>query len=322
MNKVENVRLIWISLVAIVVCPALVVVVALSFESLRADLYEVDFLDVFGELLLLILVQFWILTIAFAQLRAATYNYLITGFSIITLANTADLLDEFVLDELSLLNLLENIAYPLGMMIATVGLFKLSRDYRKLISKVNRDRDSWRNKANRDQLTGLLNRRYFFEVMPDIANADSIEKAAPALLMLDIDLFKSVNDQFGHDKGDILLRSVGECIRKFCRNEDKGFRLGGEEFGILLLGADADADADAVLEAADRIRQRISIIQIKTESGELVSRTVSIGVSFLDKNDTLDSWMKKADDALYQAKKQGRNRVNVAKPISMPSMLS
>lgn len=318
MNKIENVRLIWISIVAIFVCPALVVVVALSFESLRADLYEVDFLDVFGELLLLILVQFWIVTIAFARLRAATYNYLITGFSIITLANTADLLDEFVLDELNLLNLLENIAYPLGMMIATVGLFKLSRDYRKLISKVNRDRDSWRNKANRDQLTGLLNRRYFFEVMPDIANADSIEKAAPALLMLDIDLFKSVNDQFGHDKGDILLRSVGECIRKFCRNEDKGFRLGGEEFGILLLGV----DTDAVLEAAERIRQRISIIQIKTESGEMVSRTVSIGVSFLDKSDTLDSWMKKADDALYQAKDQGRNRVNVAKPISMPSMLS
>tara|TARA_Y100000782_G_scaffold115477_1_gene158951 strand:- start:9939 stop:10895 length:957 start_codon:yes stop_codon:yes gene_type:complete len=318
LNKVENDRLIWISLVAIVVCPALVVVVALSFESLRADLYEVDFLDVFGELLLLILVQFWILTIAFAQLRAATYHYLITGFSIITLANTADLLDEFVLDELSLLNLLENIAYPLGMMITTVGLFKLSRDYRKLISKVNRDRDSWRNKANRDQLTGLLNRRYFFEVMPDIANADSLDKAAPALLMLDIDLFKSVNDQFGHDKGDNLLRSVGECIRKFCRNEDKGFRLGGEEFGILLL----DADTDAVLEAAERIRQRISIIQLKTESGELVSRTVSIGVSFLDKNDTLDSWMKKADDALYQAKDQGRNRVIVAKAISTPSMLS
>lgn len=81
-------------------------------------------------------------------------------------------------------------------------------------------------------------------------------------------------------------------------------------------------DADTVLEAADRIRQRISIIQIKTESGELVSRTVSVGVSFLEKNDTLDSWMKKADDALYQAKNQGRNRVNLAKPISMPSMLS
>lgn len=318
MNKIANVRLIWVSIFVIIFCPALVATVAFSFESLRSNISEVDLLDVAGELLLLILVQFWIVTIAYARLRGTTYCYLISGFSVITLANTADLLDEFILDDLSILNLLENIAYPLGMLIATIGLFKLSRDYRKLIVKVNRDRDSWRHKANRDQLTGLLNRRYFFEVMPGIANADSLDKAAPALLMLDIDLFKSVNDQFGHDKGDILLRSVGECIRKFCRNEDKGFRLGGEEFGILLLGA----DTDAVLQAAERIKQRISIIQLKTETGELVSRTVSIGVGFLDKSDTLDSWMKKADDALYQAKEQGRNRVVVAQAKSMPSMLS
>ena len=125
MKKVENVRVIWISLVAIVVCPALVVVMALSFESLRADLYEVEFLDVFGELLLLILVQFWIVTIAFAQLRAATYNYLIVGFAIITLANTADLLDEFVLDELNLLKLLENIAYPLANALENFAEMKI-----------------------------------------------------------------------------------------------------------------------------------------------------------------------------------------------------
>jgi len=307
MIKLEGSRLIWISVCLIVLCPALIVGICFSFESLRPSFINVDYLDVAGELLLLILVQFWILTIAFARLRAVTYCYLLVGFAVIALANGADLMDEFTDDPLGILNYIENIAYPLGMMIATVGLFKLSLDYRKLILKVNKDRDNWRWKANKDQLTGLFNRRYFFEIAPNLIasfKAEGAESSA-ALLMLDIDYFKSVNDQFGHDKGDLLLRAVGASISKFCHHDDLGFRLGGEEFGIII----SAADADAIVQAAERLRQRISIAQIKTEQGELVSRTVSIGLSFLQPDDSVDGWMKRADNALYQAKHQGRNRV-------------
>ncbi|WP_415888968.1 GGDEF domain-containing protein [Neptuniibacter sp. SY11_33] len=308
--KLESSRLIWISICIIFLCPAAVAVVALSYEGAIPKITEVEFLDVAGELLLLVLVQFWIITIAYAGLQFRTYIYLMCGFGIIAMANTADLLDEFIFDHIGTLKFIENTAYPLGMMLATVGLFKLSRDYRELIQKVHKDRDNWRNKANHDQLTGLLNRRYFFEMMPEIMDVawGRENEPAPALLMLDIDLFKSVNDKFGHDVGDLLLGSVGEGISQFCRHDDAGFRLGGEEFGVLLTGA----DEERVLEAAQRLRQRLNSIHIRTEQGILVSRTVSIGVSYLNTSDSLDSWMKRADSALYQAKEQGRNQVVIA----------
>lgn len=308
--KLKSSRLIWISICIILLCPAAVAVVALSYDGVIPKITEVEFLDVAGELLLLVLVQFWIVTIAYAGLQFRTYIYLLCGFGIITMANTADLLDEFIFDHAGTLKLIENAAYPIGMMLATIGLFKLSQDYRDLLQQVHKDRDDWRSKANHDQLTGLLNRRYFFEMMPKVMDTswDNECDPVPALLMLDIDFFKSVNDKFGHDKGDLLLAAVGKSISQFCRHDDAGFRLGGEEFGVLLTGA----DEDRVLEAAQRLRQRLNSIHIKTEQGELVSRTVSIGVSFLHTTDSLDSWMKKADSALYQAKEQGRNRVVIA----------
>lgn len=305
--KLKSSRLIWISIVVIFLCPAAVLVAALLHEGEIPIKSQIELLDVAGELLLLVLVQFWIVTIAYAGLQFRTYIYLLCGFGIIAMANTADLLDEFIFDHVGTLKLIENAAYPLGMMLATVGLFKLSRDYSELLKRVNKDRDDWRWKANKDQLTGLFNRRYFFEIMPDLLETlkGGSRAHTAALLMLDIDYFKSVNDQFGHDKGDLLLRAVGETINKFCHHDDFGFRLGGEEFGVLISGA----DSDVVLQAAERLRQRINIVQIKTETGELVSRTVSIGVSLLRSNDSIESWMKRSDNALYEAKSQGRNRV-------------
>lgn len=308
--KLKSSRLIWLSIYIIFLCPAVVAAVALSYEGAIPKITEVEFLDVAGELLLLVLVQFWIVTIAYAGLQFRTYIYLLSGFGIITMANTADLLDEFIFDHIGTLKFIENAAYPLGMTLATIGLFKLSRDYSELLRQVHKDRDNWRTKANHDQLTGLLNRRYFFEMMPKVMDTawNKVGEPVPALLMLDIDFFKSVNDKFGHDKGDLLLHEVGRCINQFCRHDDAGFRLGGEEFGVLLNGA----DKDRVLEAAEQLRHRLNSIHIKTEKGELVSRTVSIGVSFLHTTDSLDSWMKQADTALYQAKEQGRNRVVIA----------
>lgn len=308
MNKARSSHPIWISIFAILLCPGVVVLATFLLEDLRPDLYRVEWSDIFGELLLLVLVQFWIVSVAYAQLRSVTYNYLIIGFAIITLANTADLLDEIFLDSLQFLNLLENIAYPLGMTISTIGLFKLSRDYRTLIQAVNQERDSWRRKANHDQLTGLFNRRYFFECAPEMLVAADAEKSYLSLMMLDIDHFKSVNDQHGHDVGDELLRLLGDELNRFCRYQDKAFRLGGEEFSILL----HQAPSNAVYAAAERLRETINLLYLEPSEGERISRSVSIGVSTHSPNESLQDWVKRTDLALYEAKSSGRNCVRVA----------
>ncbi len=297
--------LLLVSFFVILFCPLIVLVTSLWILELPATQGQVELFDVLGESLLLILVQFWIISIAFAHLRSVTFNYLLSGFGIITLANTADLLDEFLIDQYDFLNLLENSAYPLGMAIATVGLFKLSRDHRKLIQQVNIDRDNWRDKARVDQLTGLFNRRYFFDWAREQVRLVKDSEKTLSFLMLDIDHFKSVNDNFGHDMGDQVLSQVGKCLIEFCRHNDKSFRLGGEEFCVVM----AEADHDAVMQASMRLKQRLGVIQLKSASGELVSRTVSIGVSHLQANDSLETLLKRADDALYLAKSRGRNCV-------------
>lgn len=119
--------------------------------------------------------------------------------------------------------------------------------------------------------------------------------------MLDIDHFKSVNDIYGHDAGDQVLGKLVEQVLSLIRKVDIFARWGGKEFGILLPKTNKE---EAVI-LAERIRQHIEAY----EFDHLQHITISLGLSFLEKDDTRESLVKRADDALYQAKQSGRNRV-------------
>lgn len=156
--------------------------------------------------------------------------------------------------------------------------------------------------ASTDPLTGALNRRAFFEEA-GIACATARAGAPLAAIMVDIDHFKAINDRFGHDAGDKVLRALALACAAECRLTG---RLGGEEFALVLDGRDA-AQAAVV---AERLRIAASELDVDIDG---VAVTCSIGVSEWRSGDTVDRLLKRADVALYQAKAQGRDRVVVAR---------
>lgn len=160
--------------------------------------------------------------------------------------------------------------------------------------------------ANTDELTRLCNRRHFLELGErEIARA--VRYGHPlTLLMLDLDHFKRVNDTWGHDAGDQVLRSVSEVLRGSLRDVDILARIGGEEFAILLV----EAPEPQAMQVAQRIRSAVENTPITLAGGATVTITLSIGVAVLGaRSDDLRNLLREADRALYSAKQQGRNRV-------------
>jgi diguanylate cyclase (GGDEF)-like protein len=159
--------------------------------------------------------------------------------------------------------------------------------------------------ATTDPLTGAGNRRRFLERLgEEIARSARYERPL-ALLVLDVDHFKNVNDTHGHDAGDDVLKALAAACQASLRGADAFGRLGGEEFGVLL----AETGPEAALAAAERMRRELAAIEVQNASGP-VRFTVSIGVASFDPAaDSLKTLMKRADTALYEAKNAGRDRV-------------
>lgn len=155
-----------------------------------------------------------------------------------------------------------------------------------------------------DSLTGLLNRRGWGEVAsPLVANSNRYDLPV-ALLMLDIDFFKKINDSFGHDAGDRALRAIGSLLQESCRASDVAARIGGEEFCLLLPGG----DYDAACNLDQRLRQKLP--EISRQLGYFVD--FSTGLALHAAGESLERLMTRADSALYQAKDSGRGRLMVA----------
>jgi diguanylate cyclase (GGDEF)-like protein len=162
------------------------------------------------------------------------------------------------------------------------------------------------DQANVDPLTGAFNRRHMERCLADAIERQRRTAAPVSLLVIDIDHFKRINDEFGHAAGDGVLKGIVALIERRSRKLDLLFRIGGEEF-MLLLPDTREAAAAVVAE-----QLRASVEQSRLLEG--TSLTVSIGASELRPGESLDAWMKHADDALYDAKNAGRNRVARSAP--------
>ncbi|MGE5450288.1 MAG: diguanylate cyclase [Acidobacteriota bacterium] len=163
--------------------------------------------------------------------------------------------------------------------------------------------------AQHDALTGLLNRRAILAYL-DGLHQDRRQVHQPVcLMMIDVDLFKAINDQHGHAVGDEVLRSVASCLKAQLRDSDRVGRIGGEEF-LVVLGSTDLQSAQAV---AERLRHELSRLTVTT-SGQALRVTVSIGLA--QSESTEEDWadvIGRADEGLYEAKRTGRNRVVVAR---------
>jgi diguanylate cyclase (GGDEF)-like protein len=158
-----------------------------------------------------------------------------------------------------------------------------------------------------DSLTGLFNRRYFFAFAENEIERSNRYHKHLSIIMMDIDHFKKINDNFGHQTGDRVLKEIANICLAILRKVDVMCRYGGEEFTVLLPETEV---ADAA-HAAERMCTAISSLRLKTEKGE-VSVSVSIGVAEMDKSrSSFEKLLAAADTALYSAKEAGRNRVRV-----------
>jgi diguanylate cyclase (GGDEF)-like protein len=158
----------------------------------------------------------------------------------------------------------------------------------------------------RDGLTGLYNRGYFDERLVAEVSYGARHNSGLALLMIDVDHFKTINDTYGHIAGDGVLRSLGERLKKATRIEDVVARYGGEEFVILARGI----DRRGALTFAERIKNTVSRDALPWDQGA-VPVTVSIGIAQFDPKNVVaaNDLLSSADEALYTAKKAGRNRI-------------
>lgn len=168
----------------------------------------------------------------------------------------------------------------------------------------NRQRDQLLRLATKDPLTGAGNRRHFDSKLSELVDSMQRKKTPACLIVVDLDHFKEVNDIYGHATGDQILRQVTEIMNLRIRSTDSLYRIGGEEFVVVLEGQD--------VEHGERLAEQLRTL---IEANELIperSVTVSLGVAELSSEESWEDWLQRADKAMYAAKRSGRNTTCIA----------
>jgi diguanylate cyclase (GGDEF)-like protein len=158
-----------------------------------------------------------------------------------------------------------------------------------------------------DEMTGLFNRRYYDSQINDEMLRAERYNSELSILMIDIDLFKQINDTYGHRAGDFTLKELSKVIKNKIRNTDSAYRTGGEEFMVIAPAT----NIENAKKAAERLRLAASEIKVDTKYGSF-SITISLGITTFLKGDTYASFNERADIALYKSKDSGRNRTSVS----------
>ena len=175
--------------------------------------------------------------------------------------------------------------------------------YRELFEEVSR------HEVGMDVLTKLLNRRFLPTIFKrEIAHANRTGTQL-SVLIIDVDKFKEINDTWGHNTGDEILRKVSQAFYDNVRSSDYVFRYGGDEFIIVL----TEASENETLRTAERIRSRVEKTKLKAANGEDIALSLSIGAAMFNGHPDYERLIQIADEALYIAKRRGRNRVELWK---------
>lgn len=222
------------------------------------------------------------------RLPEKIYWLLTVGLAIWLVSQTADLMDEFLFQPLWISIYGEDSVRVIGMFLVTLGLISLIRHSAAMLQELE-------FLSFHDSLTGLSNRRMF---QKSIAVK---EEDVFGLMLMDLDHFKNINDRFGHEIGDRVLRGIADLLRQFCRDRDEIFRLGGEEFAVIL----HTESASVLGRSAESFRRRVA--SFNGPGDDRV--TISIGTGLRRRGESSGELMRRVDRALYAAKDAGRNRV-------------
>jgi|GEM_PF-6895351 len=276
---------------------------AITYESLKNNLLLKDDNKIVNYLLLAIAILFSL----YLSSRKEIFNkneIIISSLSVITV-----IIYGFI--ALKFFHLETNLFFSILVVLFTIiftGInyqVSLSKYNQKLINETKK----LYNEANCDTLTGLLNRRGFdeqYKKYKEINKSNSLPDTCIAII--DLDHFKSVNDSYGHDIGDLVLQKFGNLLKIHLREIDIPARWGGEEFVVLLRNTNID---ESIL-VLNRVRELCKEMDIETPQGVL-NVTISVGLTAIkDFSETIDSNVKKADIGLYEAKRTGRNKVCIS----------
>ncbi|MDP0489336.1 MAG: sensor domain-containing diguanylate cyclase [Fusobacterium sp. JB021] len=194
--------------------------------------------------------------------------------------------------------------YDKGEVIGAVETFT-DISPNKMLLKSNND---LMDNIFRDELTKLPNRKYLNSHLDSVMLKYKNLNTGFGVMFLDIDFFKKVNDTYGHDVGDEVLQMIAKVFNNSCRDNDVIGRWGGEEF----IGVFENVDENKLIEIANRIRVLVENSELNLEKGK-IKVTISIGVSLIKEEDSIGTLVKRADEGVYLAKKNGRNRVEFKK---------
>jgi diguanylate cyclase (GGDEF)-like protein len=204
------------------------------------------------------------------------------------------------------------LVYPWHLMLMqSMILMLMMAIFANIATQLKLSEARWRkaqHHANHDQLTGLLNRRTFSRHLPRIVNTSNTGNLDLSLMLIDFDHFKLINDRYGHSAGDNILRQAGKLFTSVLRAGDSLYRWGGEEFAIIL----RDTDAATLAGVAERLR----LLTERHAFGLKRPVTISIGLATYEAGETHEDFFKRADAALLCAKRNGRNRIEIAPSAS------
>ncbi|WP_421870333.1 diguanylate cyclase [Motiliproteus sp.] len=194
-----------------------------------------------------------------------------------------------------------------GKLVGAIETLVLISDRKKAELELIEREKRYRELSTIDNLTQLYNSRQFYlELGKEVERFRRYQQSF-SLCMLDLDHFKQLNDNHGHLFGDKVLEGVGKLIRSHLRSVDSAYRYGGEEFVILM----PQVDEEKAQIGIQRICNELNALSFETDAGETIQITASAGLACVDENDTDKSLLSKADEAMYEAKAKGRNRIQI-----------